>query len=240
MEGRAEKMRRDGGFTLIELLVVIAIIIILAAILFPVFAKAKERANQTTCANNLKQLGIAAEMYQSDWDDVLVPWGAPFAYTPPGHWPSLLDPYLRQISQTILTGSSLGKVYRCPSAAEDEVAAWSAERSYGMNIYCGGWYPGTRPEDRVVVPLSKVRYPASTVRIAETSWPTAGTGTFFAPTPGPPLDYLTIPGRHNGMNNVLWIDGHVSAMTNEKYLLRDNGPSNGNVWCRLEGPKPNL
>jgi len=233
---------KEKGFTLIELLVVIAIIIILAAILFPVFAKAKERANQTTCANNLKQLGVAAEMYQSDWEDVLVPFGAPFAWPPNGKmWPELLEPYLRQIGGSgVMTGTNLGKIFKCPSAAEDELVQWSAERSYGMNAYCGGWMPATPPAQRVVVPLSKVRYPASTVRIAETSWPAMQYGTLFAPQasngPGDPQP----PGRHNGLNNVLWIDGHVSAMTNEKYMMRDNGPSNGNVWTRLEGPKPNL
>ncbi len=64
-------MRR--GFTLIELLVVIAIIAILAAILFPVFARARDRARQTTCNSNLRQLGIATMMYVQDYDETF-PW----------------------------------------------------------------------------------------------------------------------------------------------------------------------
>jgi len=70
--GPSEKIARQGkGFTLIELLVVIAIIAILAAILFPVFARAREKARQTTCLSNLKQLGMGLMMYAQDWDEQL-------------------------------------------------------------------------------------------------------------------------------------------------------------------------
>jgi prepilin-type N-terminal cleavage/methylation domain-containing protein len=64
-------MRRNRGFTLIELLVVIAIIAILAAILFPVFARAREAARKATCLSNLKQIALAAIMYAQDYDEVL-------------------------------------------------------------------------------------------------------------------------------------------------------------------------
>jgi prepilin-type N-terminal cleavage/methylation domain-containing protein len=71
------KERYRRGFTLIELLVVIAIIAILAAILFPVFAKARMKAHQTTCASNLKQIGIAMTTYLGDWDNRFPAWSPP-------------------------------------------------------------------------------------------------------------------------------------------------------------------
>jgi len=70
--------KRTQGFTLIELLVVIAIIAILAAILFPVFARAREKARQTSCLNNLKQISLALQQYMTDYDGVLPgPWCCP-------------------------------------------------------------------------------------------------------------------------------------------------------------------
>jgi prepilin-type N-terminal cleavage/methylation domain-containing protein/prepilin-type processing-associated H-X9-DG protein len=78
---------RRTGFTLIELLVVIAIIAILAAILFPVFARAREKARQTSCLSNLKQIGLGAIMYRNDYDEVNIY----FCYRQTGTAPWLLD-----------------------------------------------------------------------------------------------------------------------------------------------------
>jgi len=72
--------RSRNGFTLIELLVVIAIIAILAAILFPVFARAREKARQTSCLSNLKQLSLAILMYAEDYDETLPYYQRPFGF----------------------------------------------------------------------------------------------------------------------------------------------------------------
>ena len=88
-----------SGFTLIELLVVIAIIAILAAVLFPVFAQAREKARSITCINNMKQWGTAAVMYSQDYDGMWVP---SFIYQKPpvsspdiDWWDDLLQPYVK-------------------------------------------------------------------------------------------------------------------------------------------------
>ncbi len=236
-------MRRTSkGFTLIELLVVIAIIMILAAILFPVFAKVRAKALQTTCINNLNQMGKAAEMYQQAWGDVLVPYGAPFAYKPAGsHWPDLLDPYLKQLEGGRVAAGTVGKLYKCPAAVEEEEIGFAYERSYGMNQYCGGWMPGATGANIVVVPASKAKYPSQTIRLAETEWKAQG-GSFFAPrhdeyTAGDPSCHRFAT-RHNDSGNILWVDGHVSSMNIDKYMLNDGGANRGQVWLRLEGPKP--
>jgi prepilin-type N-terminal cleavage/methylation domain-containing protein/prepilin-type processing-associated H-X9-DG protein len=139
-------MRR--GFTLIELLVVIAIIAILAAILFPVFEKAKNKAQQTACLNNLKQMGTATLMYIHDCDLVLPTWAEPERYNPNpfgvggwgtaawGGWNGWMWPYLQN-----------EQVFYCPTAKPPAANSTVASYSYVSNDLAqgtlgGGWYWG--------------------------------------------------------------------------------------------------
>lgn len=98
------------GFTLIELLVVIAIIAILAAILFPVFAQAKESARLATCLSNSRQIGIAESMYYTDYDDTLIVINDVGGPPEADGWTGKINPYIKTKQKT-----DLG-VFKCPSS----------------------------------------------------------------------------------------------------------------------------
>ncbi len=96
---RATRTKLNRAFTLIELLVVIAIIAILAAILFPVFAQAREKARQASCLSNMKQLATGTIMYTQDYDEIYpmsTQQGADGSYWTDG-WARTLDPYLKSL-----------------------------------------------------------------------------------------------------------------------------------------------
>lgn len=122
--------RVSRGFTLIELLVVIAIIAILAAILFPVFAQAREKARQTTCASNLKQLGLAFLQYTIDNDDALVDKYNYGYFTKTGTSP--LEGYIKnQAANTVST------VWVCPDmlVTNNATTSYAYHTTYAMNEF---------------------------------------------------------------------------------------------------------
>src|SRR5688572_8721348 len=106
---RRERLQHRLGFTLIELLVVIAIIAILAAILFPVFAQAREKARQTSCLSNHKQIGTGLSMYVQDYDETYpcINWASPTTLwaTLYMEWSSQVQPYVKNTN-----------IFECPSA----------------------------------------------------------------------------------------------------------------------------
>jgi len=174
-------MRTRKAFTLIELLVVIAIIAILAAILFPVFAKAREKARQASCASNLKQLGIAYIQYSQDYDEKF-PGSCWWGYG----WSGRIYPYVK----------SLG-VFACPSDTHQLTSTYASTGgavtsstvicSYATNINMSNW-PGA--QITTGFPLSMLIAPASTVLLFECTQNGRGYWNIATPTdPNEGSDY---------------------------------------------------
>lgn len=206
---------RQQGFTLIELLVVIAIIAILAAILFPVFARAREKARQASCQSNMKQIALAYRAYNTDYDGRSAPWGCrEYAglsdTTPVGRDES---PWSRLYSYTKNT-----QIMHCPSAnfgyGRCRPGAWGGTarsgNSYGYCMGPNGFRSG-RNEADLIAP-------------AETMFGADSDGQAFLNDPF--CNYCqgnaNLRPRHNDMLTVGFVDGHVKAQKMEHVLPRDN------------------
>jgi prepilin-type N-terminal cleavage/methylation domain-containing protein/prepilin-type processing-associated H-X9-DG protein len=229
------------GFTLIELLVVIAIIIILAAILFPVFAQAREKARQTTCLSNLRQIGTAAQMYAQDYDERL-----PGTELGEGdgeyHWFEMLAPYARD-----------REIFTCPSAAVKTLyppngIAAEFTYSYAMNDIHD---PNGARIGAAFQPLAAISFPSDTLYIVD-GWPVAtaaAAGTYperheiaWVPAAlGAPQGtehrrdagvnpYDDGNGRHTGTMNFVACDGHVKARRREWQNGRFDGGTRDEEW----------
>ena len=203
---------RRTGFTLIELLVVIAIIAILAAILFPVFARAREKARQTACLSNLKQLGTAISMYASDndgqmpWQQTYVQWGYTGNLGMPG-WTESIYPYVKN-----------KQIYLCPSGPANTLSHYSFNQyamsiAYGWASVYGSYTLDSSPDPSAAIMVFDGGGTSAT-------WPDAASadsdltnemqilgGTDDASEGD--LCALSFPGRHNGGNNMLFMDGHT-------------------------------
>jgi len=243
----------DAAFTLIELLVVIAIIAILAAILFPVFAQAREKARQTACLSNSKQLATAIAMYTQDYDETM-PMGGYTVDTPTGtllgRWFADLQPYVKSL-----------EAFNCPSKNEKDwtiqtnpagIRTNSFAGAYGCNINVMNY--NTR--GNVAMPgraLAEIANPAGTFALAEAGQLTAevrpssdpttwhkleSSGTYWQTQPpsdwsGDSLKRYTradsnferrpVP-RHNGGLNVVYCDGHAKWSKIDQFLgIPENG-----------------
>ncbi len=255
------------GFTLIELLVIIAIIAILASVLFPVFAQAREKARQTSCQSNLRQIGLAVFQYADDNDDMIPPpyslnvntqtgtdmrWFTSYSFAT-GHYDftgGFLQPYIKSNNIRI-----------CPDAAQMPDAA--IESTYGVNyIYLCQYTVSAGVPTWQCARFGQIDVPSETLLMADAAFynPTDNTLHLLQPNPAwPPSETTgpTIQGRHQGRADVLWADGHVKSMLTSPrsgvpnsvqdaaYNLGDllKGPRTGNAVqddYYFEVTKPNL
>ena len=168
------------AFTLIELLVVIAIIAILAAILFPVFAQAREKARQASCASNLKQMGIAILQYNQDFDEAyaMAMWGSSASGTRCS-WPAMIQPYVK--STAIFTcPSDTGNYGKTPGTISDPAGCSASPTGYSVSYIYNYYLAGNNnPNGGVITSsLPQLPAPATTVMMTDgATTPTAGKKT---------------------------------------------------------------
>ena len=197
------------GFTLIELLIVIAVIVILAALLLPVFQSARTRAYQTQCASNLRQIGLGLILYEQENDEKLMP-GQKLALPDPvtgndyAGWAGACSQYVRA-----------EPVFVCPTDGTQQIVVGGETRyplTYFMNLNLSG---KVTPDG---LPLSALTAPANTVLVSESTGGGWSAETARLDNPGETdsifaNDFVSIvaPGanRHQGGRNFLLADGHV-------------------------------
>lgn len=228
---------RSRAFTLIELLVVIAIIALLAAILFPVFARARENARKASCLSNLKQMGLAWTMYAQDYDEKALPSGTANVFAAGPEMNVLWNGYVNFDGNNPVSDGTRSPMYSymkntqftgCPSAYSMKANGWGFT-NYGYNlIYVGGYrgfvegyvgtYGITPPPTATLNPasLASISRPSETVLFGDSSYPTA-TGPTRYPFLFPPSFSAGWPSgnahaRHNEMANAVFVDGHAKSV----------------------------
>jgi len=206
------------GFTLIELLVVIAIIAILAAILFPVFARARENARRASCQSNLKQLGLSIAMYTQDYDEKYpeaAQTNADAGAAGEFYWYRYMQPYIK--STQMLVCPSFGMDAACGA----DIMASSQTASYGLNMYVTGRRQAAAWPNHA---LSKVPTPSETLLLVETKQG-ATCGNYASigrhPSDDPWGIEMTAYSRHFDGSNAAFCDGHVKWLKDDVYKAND-------------------
>jgi len=242
------RRQSSAGFTLIELLVVIAIIAILAAILFPVFAQAREKARAASCTSNLKQLGLAMRMYQDDYDGITIPaynFGHGWRKCPFYIWPDFIQPYVKNI-----------QIFSCPSAAEStfiddparNCAAMGTPPALGTKanpwklgyVFNEGWietpksirgYHGMVCDETDVAdigcPDAAIEDPAGTIALADGIPPNSNAVVVFRIDRDSDLNAKEskVLKRHSGGFNTLFADGHVKWLRESRFGMWTRHPN---------------
>jgi prepilin-type N-terminal cleavage/methylation domain-containing protein/prepilin-type processing-associated H-X9-DG protein len=236
---------KRSAFTLIELLVVIAIIAILAAILFPVFAKAREKARQSACVSNLKQCALAIMQYTQDYDEILPPRKI-FDPAKNGdvNWRVVVHPYTKNLD-----------VYTCPSNPDKDAPAADAgvgpAVAYRTSYSANGidWTPpmtelgGTTPMGRGgrAVSLAAMMRPAECVLVTEQkAIPNGTVRSGFSYLVMERTDFGQLLFGHSGMPTFLFADGHVKSLKPTRtarpynmWVVEENRPMSDAMFNQL-------
>jgi prepilin-type N-terminal cleavage/methylation domain-containing protein/prepilin-type processing-associated H-X9-DG protein len=209
--------RTKSAFTLIELLVVIAIIAILAAILFPVFARARENARRTSCMSNLKQINLGMLQYTQDYDEhypmYRVPASSAETAARPFGWADALQPYLKST-----------QIFQCPSdsAGPNDTPTASGYTDYAYNLWIGGYRTIASGDKGPGLSLATFTQPTlSVVLVDHTTYsadryvtgcaPSYSSCGYFRDATKTDTGLAKIPGgiRHLDGANTAFVDGHA-------------------------------
>lgn len=218
--------RRATGFTLIELLVVIAILAILAAILFPVFSRAREQGRRAACASNLRQIGVALSLYVQDYDEFFPNTGRSQLWMG-RYWRWPLAPYLvysrrpdpSAPNNELLSVGSDAHVLVCPSDSTARAQWDSTSYAYARCFYQspeqinrmkGMHDAATNPATPVSQPLAAVQHPGAKAIVGE--W----LSNHEAPNNA---DWW----RWEGARHLLFVDGHVRYLPARRIRPAANG-----------------